>query len=238
MLISIPIPENAKCLLKSGTLVDIGTPYLEYKTTSSTSIPIAKKLNISPLNIFKYIKKFVGETLKKGDVIAYKKGFFTSTKIISDYDGIIKEIDHNEGFFIIDIDDGTKKQELAYFKGEVEELTKKEANIKIKSGKEFPIKKSSGSFGGKTIYFDRLKNDEVNADCDNSICVIELATPYIQSKTEALGIHGFVTLNKLPEETDLPNALLKQIEDVKKIMELKLPYCIINEKKGTIIFYQ
>jgi hypothetical protein len=238
MLINIPIPDNAKCLLKNGDKVDIGTPYLEYKTTSSVSIPIAKKLGISPTSIFKHIKKFVGEPLKKGDIVASKKGLFTSVKIMSEYDGVLKEIDHNEGIFIIDIDDGTNKKDLSYFKGEVETINKKEIQIKVKSAKEYPLKQSTGNFGGKTIYITNIKSIEINTDCDNSICVAESISTYVQSKTEALGIHGYVTLNKLPEETELPNVLLKQIDHMKKIFELKLPYCIIDEKKGIIVFYQ
>lgn len=237
MIISIAIPEHAKCLLKNGSNVDIGTPFLEFSTQSLVNIPLAKKLKIHPASIFKYIKKFVGEPLKKGEVLALKKGFFSSTKILSEYDGIIKEIDHDDGQLLIEIENNEKKKTLAYFKGEVEEINKYELQLKVKTGKEYLTKKTTGNFGGQTMYLKDSDDKTITAECNNSICVVESPTSYTQSKTEALGINGFITLNSLPEETNLPNALFKQISDIKKVMEYKLPYCIVNEKKGTITFY-
>lgn len=238
MIILIPIPEHSKCSLKNGQNIDIGDPYIEFFTQSLIDIPLAKKLKIPPASIFKYIKKFVGESLKKSEVLAIKKGFFSSTKILSEYDGIIKEIDHNNGQLIIEVEGSDKKKVPSYFKGEIISISKNEIQLKVKSGKEYDLKNSVGDFGGKTMYLTNSDVNSITAECSTSICIAESLTSYIQSKTEALGVDGFVTLNSLPEKTNLPAALFKQIQDLKKVFEYKLPYCIVNGKKGTITFYQ
>lgn len=238
MIISIPIPEGTKCLLKIGTAVDLGQDFLEIENKVSVTIPLAKKFNIPAKDIFKHIKKFVGEPLTKGEILAVKKGFFTTTKILSEYEGTIKEIDHHEGHLVIETSTGEKNKLPAYFKGEIESINKSELKIKVKTGKEYPLKKTSGNFGGKAIYIEDSGVNSITADCNTAIGIAESFTSYSQSKTEALGIDGYISLNTLPEETRLPHAQIKQINDFKKIFEHKLNYCIINEKKSTIIFYQ
>lgn len=238
MIISIPIPDNAKCLLKNGQTIDINQPFVEYSTITSISIPLSQKLQISSGDIFKYIVKFVGENIKKGEALAIKKGFFSSTKILSEYDGIIKEIDHNNGLCVIDVEKGEKKNILSYFKGEVTEINKKELHLKVKNPHEYLLKESTGNFGGKTIYLKNYSEKAITTQNCNTVCIAETITPYFQSKTEALGIDGYVSLNKLSENTSLPNALFKQIADIKKAIEQNFPYCIIDKKKSIIIFYQ
>jgi len=53
-----------------------------------------------------------------------------------------------------------------------------------------------------------------------------------------LGGIGFITLTRLPEQSSKPQAQIKIIEDFKKVLTLKYPYCLVNKKDSKIYFYQ
>lgn len=238
MIISIPIPDKSKCLIKIGDKVNFDTPFYEQSSSKSVTIEVSKRLNISSSTIFHHLKKLVGDSIKKGEVLAAKKGFLTTIKIISEFDGIIKEIDHNKGICVLSVEEQKYSKTTAFFKGEAHNIDSHTIQIKVKSGKEFPLKKSDESFGGKTLYLDKNNEQTINSDCDNHVCISESITLYAQTKTEALGINGFITLSSLPNSTSLPFSQIKNIEDMKKIFQYAFPYCIILKEKSTIIFYE
>lgn len=238
MQIRISYPLSQNCLLKQGQKVDFNTPYLEKKVFFEVEIPVAKKLEISGDHIFRYLKKFIGENISKGEVLACKKGIFRDRKIISDYDGIVKEINHEKGCIIISAKEEKTDTIKAYFKGEVLEIKKGEVLLKVKKGKEFPLKSSKSNFGGEVFYLEEKDFYLVSDQLLNKILVSRQISSYLQIKLETLGITGFVLLKQLPERSQLNFAQLKNIDDIKKIRELNLPYCLVNKENGTIFFYQ
>lgn len=239
MIVDYLIPANTNILVKENSKLDFNTPLLEKKINTEISINIVKKLAINPKNIFRYLKKFVGESINKGDIIALNKGIFFTKKFISPYDGIIKEIDHHQGIIIIELIDKEKKEFLSPFKGEVVKITKNSIQIKIGKYEEFSIKKTLADFGGEVLYID--SNDFTNLSADNTenkIIIAEKITPFTQIKAEALDVKGFITLENLSQKTDVNSALLKNINDFKKIMKTKFSYCSIVSKSDKIYFYQ
>jgi len=72
----LPFPKTVSVFLKKGQEVDFDTPFLDTEENVNIQIPIANSLNISPSKIFNFLKKFVGENIKKGDIIAVKRDFF------------------------------------------------------------------------------------------------------------------------------------------------------------------
>lgn len=94
MHLKIKLPETGECLIKVGDSVDFSTPFVLVNKAVEVQIPIAQKLGIKPDKIFRHLKKFVGEKLAKGDVIAAKKSLFSTQKIHAPSEGLIKEIDH------------------------------------------------------------------------------------------------------------------------------------------------
>lgn len=239
MIIDYPIPANTNILVKEDSKLDFNTPLLEKKINTEISVDLAKKLKINPKNIFRYLKKLVGESINKGDLIALNKGIFFKKKFISPYDGIIKEIDHHRGTIIIELIEKEKKQFLSPFKGQVIKITKNSIQIKVGKYQEFSIKKTLNDFGGEILYIDPDTSINLSADnTEDKIIVAEKINSFIQVKAEALGIKGFVTLQNLPQKTDINSVLLKNIDDFKKIIKNKFSYCIIISKSDKIYFYQ
>lgn len=238
MQISLPIDENAELLVKTGQQVDFKTPFLKKRSESEIVINIATKLNIHPSKIFQYLNKLVGEKIEKEEVIALNKGLWKTQTVVSEYKGIIKEINHHEGTLIIKSLQGESNTTFSPIKGEIASFKKNEVVYKVGEGKEYLIKKIDVTVGSPVVYMNKQNfHDFSSLDLQDKILVIEHLSSYTQTKIEALGVKTFVTLVKPPETTSLPFAQLKQIEDFKKIQELKYPYCFINSSCSTIIFY-
>lgn len=237
MILTVQIPDSTHVLVKVGDAIDFDMPLLEIPSKSDNSISFAQKLGVEPSKIFRYLKKFVGEDVKKGDVLAIKKGLFASITIKSDYEGKIKEIDHSQGNIVI-TSKGKKNTVNSYVIGEVVEIKDKKISIKVKEGKEYDLKKNERDFGGEAFYFKHPSVDLLDNEVSKKILITESISSYNQSKIEALGIAGYVTLMKLPEETELPNCQLKTIEELKEIMKHIYPYCYIDSKSCKIILYK
>lgn len=66
-------------------------------TTGFTKINLALELNVAPAEVGKNLKKAVGGTIYKGELIASTKGFFGSSQIISPTDSIFESFDEKTG---------------------------------------------------------------------------------------------------------------------------------------------
>lgn len=238
MVITIPLLENTHCLLKEGQKVDFETAYLDRHNELQVNIPLSKKLGIDPDKIFRYLKKLVGEKIKKGEVLAVKKGLFGDSKVLSEYDGVIQEIDHHKGELLVTTETDQKKTENCYFKGKVKEVNDREIKIEVGHGADFPIKSASDSFGGETFYFEDGFFDLSSSEISGKILITESISELKQIKAEALGIGGIVSLNKTQENPQVNFALIKNIEDLEKIKKINYPYCLVDKKNSKIIFYE
>lgn len=237
MLISIPISVFDRCLLKESQQVDFNNPFLEKKVEEEINISVAKSLNIPPQKIFQYLKKFVGESIEKNEIIAVSKGIFKTKKIVSKYSGLIKEINHSDGSIVILNKTKIENTINSFFKGKVDKIKKNEISVEVGKGEQFPAKNVSHSFGGKIFYSDN-NSDFLSENVFNSVIVCENITSYLKAKAEALGCRGFLSLSKLTEESGIPSVQFKNINDYKKIIKLKFPYCTIVNTSSTIYFYQ
>lgn len=69
-----------------------------YKLTLGfTKVNIAKELNVSAQEIPKLLNKPVGQTIFKGELLAFKKGVFSKAQIIAPTDGIFQSLDEKTG---------------------------------------------------------------------------------------------------------------------------------------------
>jgi len=237
MIITYSFPSDTVCLLKEGSKVDFQTFLLEKKIGKELEINIATELGIEPENIFRHLKKLVGEKVVKDDLLGEKKGLLSTKKFSSPETGIIKEIDHHKGILIIATTSKEKNKILSPFKGEVEKVNKESLQIKINKGEGFPVKNVAADFGGEVLYFESSSSYSP-ADLSQKIIFTDKINSYLQVKTEALGIKGYVTLEKLPEKPDSYFANLKNIDDFKKIKKLNYPYCTVMVQSAKIYFYQ
>src|SRR3989338_5472304 len=225
MLISIPISAYDHCVLKEGQMVDFNSPFLQKKVEEEVDISVAKNLDVPPQKIFKYLKKFVGESIEKNEVIAVNKGLFKTKKIVSKYSGLIKEINHTNGSIVIVSKTEIENTVNSFFKGKVEKIKKNEIFVDVDRGEQFPAKNVSQNFGGKIFYLEN-DSDFLSDNIIGNVIVCENITSYLKSKAEALGCQGFLSTTKL-EETGIPFAQFKNIVDFKKIIKSKFSYCTI-----------
>ncbi len=238
MVFSIHVPDGIKLLIKSGQNVNFDTPLYETATQEDFDIQVARKLGVPPNTIFRYLKKFVGEDIKKGEILAVKKTFFTTKKIQSDSDGMIKEINHTFGSLRITASSTVKNRIKAYFKGEITEIKNGAIHVKIKEGQSYPLKKASESFGGETVYVAKTNENMLSEEtCETKVAVAESLSSYTLSKLEALGTKGIISLQNLEITTTLPIAQIKMIDDMNEILKQKFSCCTVDHKSSTITFY-
>lgn len=242
MVITIPLNTNkGKILVKEGDFVDFNTPILERNEVKNKILNVAKILKIKPDKIFNYLKKFVGEEVKKNEIIAEKKDFFSHKKILSEEDGLITNINHETGEIIIEYQDKqTSKKIFSFFTGKIEKIEKEIITLKVKKKISFPTKNSSNNFGGKVFYFSHevnffsLKEEEVK----DKIIVIKSINPFVQTKLEALGVKGFIVLTKLEKAPLTDFAIIKNIGDYEKILMMKYSTCLNLKIDDKIYFYE
>ena len=237
MFIIIPFSSSDRCILKEGQMVDFETPFLQKKGEEEINISIAKNLNVPPQKIFHYLKKFVGESIEKNEIIAVSKGIFTTKRITSKYSGLIKDIDHSNGSITILSRTEAENTINSFFKGKVNKVKKNELTIEVDKCEQFSGKNIDQNFGGKTFFADE-NSDFFSENVFNSVVVCENITPYYKSKADALGCRGFLSLSKLNDDSGAPYAQLKNINDYKKIIKIKFAYCTIISNSSSIYFYQ
>ncbi len=235
MILEILIPDNATCLLKAGNKVDFKEFFYEQKTNRNLEINIAEKLKIPPKNIFKYLKKFVGDTIEKGNTLAQVKSMFSHAKITSPVDGILKEVDHQKGIVVIDCMGEEPDKIIVFFKGEIVEIKKNMVRVKTGAAKDFEVKNCDKSFGGQIVF---LKNQILTSESvDEKIIVAKELSALDQVKLEALGAKGFITGKSLEDKTNLPHAEIKNWSDAEKAIA-DFSYCLINKENSRIYFYR
>jgi len=239
MNIFLSVPENGKIIVSSGQNIDFETKIFEIKKTVIVKVDIKKNLGISPQNVFSYLKKFIGEKIKKGDILALKKGLFSTKKIKSEWDGVIKEIDHNLGILTIETNEEIDQEKKPFFSpvcGEIERIEKDGVIIKIKKKEEINLKEESKEIFGAKIFILENENEVNSENVENRLIIAEQINSIFQTKLEALGAKGFLTIKKLSEETNLPAFQFKNLQDINKIK--KNWYCFVDKNSSKIIFYE
>ena len=61
---------------------------------------------------------------------------------------------------------------------------------------------------------------------------------YNQLKLEVIGAVGYITIEPLSKQIDIPYARIKNIEDWEKIKKLNLPYCSVIKSQNIVYFYR
>lgn len=238
MVLIIPPPEKGKPLIKVGQKVDFATPLYEEKTMREVKVYISQKIDVSPKKIFQYVKKLVGDSVDRGEIIAEKKAFMGGKSYKSEVSGILKEINHVDGSVLIDVATSESTVLNSFFKGEITSLTPLEIHLKVEKSKEYEAKDQGGKpFGGPVFYMKHETDPYSEEEIAGRVIVSQAVSSYTQMKMEALGASGFVTLHHITESTEVPRAAFKQIKDYEDACKHKLSYCFVNGKTGKIVFY-
>ncbi|MBI2028003.1 MAG: hypothetical protein HYT07_00195 [Candidatus Levybacteria bacterium] len=237
MFIKVSLPQNIEVLIKNGQAVDFGTPLYKKSVKKTAKIPLAKKLEIKPEKIFFFLKKVVGEEVHKGEVLAVKKSLFGQKKFYSEYDGVLKEINHEDGSLVISTESADTKSVMCFFKGGVKEVAEDHLKLDLKDAKEFALSESSGDFGGANYFF---KEDDINKleaeKIQSKILIVRKIESFNQVRLEVMGVVGFVTLESLSQTPSVNYARIKSTQDWGEIIKANLPYCLVSS--NNIYFYQ
>lgn len=239
MVIDIDLPDGAEVLVKTHQNIDFDTVVARKKSENIVSIPLAKMLHIKPADIFLHLKKSIGEVVHKGELIAERKKFLSKLDYYSDFDGEIKEIDHTTGDLVFAVKLGQEIEINSIVKGQIVSIKRGHIEVKLPEGHQFEAKDVSADFGGEAIVIHNETLPLVNEELVNKKIVFAERLPvYDQIKMEALDAKGLITLYQLPQDTYLPTTKIKNSSDWKKVLELKLPYCLVDKNSSVIYFYK
>lgn len=236
MKIPIAIPDETDILIQEGDSVDFDTPFIKSGKYEEIKISLASNLGFDPDKIFMYLHKFVGDAVKKDELLAEKKEFLASKQYYSEFEGSIKEINHYDGSVTIESKLEENAEINCYFQGKVSAIEKKTLLLEVKHGKDYQLRDKATSFGGKVLYY-RNTNQITEEMVTNSIVLADTLAPFDMVKLEALGANGFVVLQEPDEEPTMPFAVFKQIQDFEHAYKQQFSSCIIGADSTTIYFY-
>lgn len=238
MTISITIPENSKCLGVPGDKLTLNKILFEANVSNTVEVMIAEELDVPPQKIFRYLKKFLGESVQKGDVIALKKNLLSTSRVYSETAGTVREIDHKSGKLFIEVTLAKTNQISSPLIGVIKSIGEKTLDVTVGKVEEFGAKNISANqdFGGETVYSGPQETN-ITLDVENKILVSQNFSSLAVTKAEALGAAGFVSVHPLEDKTTVPHLSLLKTEDFERIGKSNLPYCFIDVKKSKIYFY-
>ena len=238
MIIKLPLPQGRKILIKEKDEVDFDTPLIKIADSKDIKIPISQELDISPKKIFLSLTKNIGDHIKLGDVIAKKKGLLSEKKYISDFTGILKEIDHDDGSIIMAVTEKGGEKINSFFKGMVKKINEDNVELEVQDGEKFELNEASDFFGGEVMIIDEKNLSKIKEDISSKILLIKKIETYNQLKLEVIGAAGYITIEPLSKQIDIPYARIQNNEDWEKIKKLNLPYCSIIKSEKIAYFYR
>jgi hypothetical protein len=237
MKIPVLVPQDAELLVEAGQKVDFGTPFVRRGSVEEIKVPLANVLGFPPDKIFMYLHKFVGEPVRKDELLAEHKTMMTTKQYVSEYEGIIKEINHYDGSLTIAVQQAETLEMNCYFRGEIEAIDNGIITLKVRHAKQLPLQEATDHFGGKLFVYHptivaRVTEDEI----EGSVVAAEKLPTFDQAKLEALGARAFVTVHPLDEPTS-PVATFRQPEDHASLVSQPFSCCIVAPDRTTIYCY-
>lgn len=203
---NLPIQTASKILVEAGdsitnkTLLAKSSPSLLVET-----IHLAKLLGISNNKISKYLQKHIGEKVHAGDILASKKGLFSSSVVRSPIDGKLVGSDLARGIICISKKDEDENESLySPVSGKVISISK--SFIEIES--DNLILKSEKAQGPQVQGELRLLQEENVGilqsfdDLENSIVLCRDASEAVLVKFSVIGVLGIIMIS-IPKEEDL-----------------------------------
>ena len=239
MTIQFTLNDTDNVLIKKGDNVDLSTPLQIKQETKLIRINVAHTLKISPKKIFMHLNKVVGDTIHKGDIIAEKKSLLKNRYYVSEVDGVIKEISHEDGSIALETKDNRDDNDEYFFMGMIQDIANNVITLKVEKETHYPIKQANSTFGGE-IYFvkeedlPKLKEENVN----DKVLFLPSITSYDASKLEVMGADGFVTIESLPEDVTFNAAWMASKTIFQELAKEHFKYCIIDKKSNTIYSYE
>lgn len=236
MKVPVKLPDDAELLIQAGQSIDFSTPFLRKKATSTIRVPLAEILKFPPDKIFLSLKKVVGDSVQKGDLIAEHKGMLSTKQYFSSVDGIIREIDHLTGTMTIELESGEENIIPSFVMGEIESVGDGYIELKVNRAKKIDVEESTHYMGGPTFYIADVEKPLTEDDIFEKVIVGHNVNPLDHAKIETLGAKGFVSNTKVPLG-GIKQITIMNAEDLEDLMKEQYPYFITGVDKRTVYFY-
>lgn len=212
-IITLPITSSAKILVKEGDHITDKTTLAKFDEVHNLeTIHLAKLLGVNSAKIAGYLQRKVGGKIHAGDIIAEKKGFFSSTIVKSPIDGELLEMDLSKGTISLtkySID--AKKDLVSPVSGKIMAIGKFAIEIEVKNQSVKGIKGDGKDVMGELKY---LKGDVVGVleshdNLEESVVLCKYAQEATLVKFSVIGVKGMV-MQKIKGDTILPWILVEE----------------------------
>lgn len=238
MKVPVKFPQSVELLIASGQKVDFTTPFFRKKSKKNVKIPISDILNFKPEKIFMSLKKVMGDTIKKGDLLAESSSFLSSKQYFSSVDGIIKEIDHLAGTLTVELESDKDHVVTCFFTGEIETIGDDYLELKVDKAHKFEVTETPHYLGAPVFYIGDSKNAITEDNiADRCICAVEI-DPLDHVKIETFGAKAFITSATTPKINNLNHIVLSNHEDFDHVLKEQYPFCIMGVDSKSIYFYK
>lgn len=239
MYVTLKIPETAELIVKKSQKISQGDELYRAQKKQAIIINLAQQLKIKPAAIFNHLVKVVGETLKKNDILAVKKGFLSKEVLRVEHDGILAAVNHHTGEITLQIDKDNHTIVYSYFTGVIHEVDKQMIKVRLEKGESFEVEDCATDWGGEVFYCRNEQNyltvSEENVK--NKVIMVEKLTPHLRAKSEALGALGFAYLIK-ETNTNSPRARLKKKEDYETLSAKKQKMILFSSADKIGVAYE
>jgi hypothetical protein len=239
--ITFALDSVGSLLIKPDQEVDFKTPMAKAAQSKTYRIHVSRFLGADPKDIFLHLQKVVGESVAKNEVLAEKKTTFGKKQYQSEWSGVVREINHQEGVVLIESSTEIDDIKSSYFKGRVVDITADAmVTLEVKQSASFPLKSAGCGFGGEVKHAP--DESQLAAYTTDDVCgkviIVDSIKPIDAVRLEVLDEAGTVILNQTAADMPRNIARVLNISDWHKIQKIDLPYCIVDAKQATIHFYE
>ena len=229
-LIRIALPSDSKVLIEEGEQISENSPL--YKSNDEKilyEIPLAKLLKIKPERIVRFLRRKIGESVAKGDILAEKKGWLSSLSVRSPFDGEIKELDVKKGLLLLSHKKKQPEIKISLpIAGKVKKITASHIEIEVKATSIEGRKGAGKEQMGKLLYIsdERFHPADFDAEVEGRIVFLKKAPREVIAKLDVLGAKGLIS-TELPDSIDFSaleverEAAVKLIKEADKTVWLK-----------------
>ncbi len=237
MKISIPYPEGVKILVRDNQHVNFSSPFYTNKTPHKTIIPLAETLKFQPERIFIALKKVIGDRIRKGELLAEHKAFFSTKHYIANVDGILVDIDHTKGSITIQLDTESDQTVPCYFDGIITSISDDHIELEVGNARMCELVESAPSALGGAVYYLGTGAELSDEAIENHIIVAANIDPLTAIKLSTFGAKCVVTNSKKSIPDGIRMCYLAHPDDFSHVIQTRYPFCVTAHDRSQLYFY-
>lgn len=227
---TIHLPPKFKALVARGDAIRPGQALAEIalnKASAASPIALHNLLEVEPKDIKKFLVKVDGETVVKGETIARKRGLFSSIRVKSPTDGVLRILKKRNGF--AQIEPTSDKTITSPVAGTVRKVTGKAGIIVDTESIVFTGTAGKEDVSGKLFKVEGSGDIfSINKKVAGKIVVGDHLDEATVTKIKTLGGVGVIIDSELNLK-DIPYIVVKDLSQLSEYVGKKVK--IINNKK-------